>query len=42
MLGLLTYGFFLVVLPALMRVASVRSMSERANAAAAMLSVRVS
>jgi hypothetical protein len=41
MLGLLSYGFFLVILAALMRVASVRDKRDRTNAAAAMLSARV-
>jgi hypothetical protein len=41
MLGLMSYGLFLVILAGLMRVAFVRDKQDRANAAAAMLSARV-
>lgn len=41
MLGLLSYGLFLVVLLGLMRVASVGSRRDRTNAAAAMLASRM-
>ena len=41
MLGLISYGLFLAVLIALMRVASVRDKRDQTNAATAMLSARV-